>query len=432
MAEEGADCRLECINCKAAYALSDTRYQCECGGMLDALHDLTALRGKVSRELFASRLGAKELPYSSGVWRYGELILPIEDKFIVSRPEGNTNLYRRRNLSAWVGVENMALKHEGENPTGSFKDRGMTVGVTQAKALGCKVVACASTGNTSSSLAAYGALGGLEVLVFVPQGKISLGKLSQTLAYGATTLEVRGSFDTAMRLVREVCARYGVYLLNSVNPLRIEGQKSTVIELLQQLNWEVPDWIVLPAGNLGNVSAFGKALHELKELGLIDRLPRLAAIQAHGANPFWQSFVDDFQRRVRITTPETVATAIRIGNPVSYEKAIRGLRWTEGVAAEVTDEEIMEAKARVDAAGIGCEPASASSVAGARKLAQEGVIKRGDMVVGILTGHILKDPETTIAYHQGGLVGVSSRQANRPIVIEPTLQAVEKILEVKL
>jgi len=400
--------------------------------MLDALHDLTALRGKVSRELFASRLGAKELPYSSGVWRYGELILPIEDKFIVSRPEGNTNLYRRRNLSAWVGVENMALKHEGENPTGSFKDRGMTVGVTQAKALGCKVVACASTGNTSSSLAAYGALGGLEVLVFVPQGKISLGKLSQTLAYGATTLEVRGSFDTAMRLVREVCARYGVYLLNSVNPLRIEGQKSTVIELLQQLNWEVPDWIVLPAGNLGNVSAFGKALHELKELGLIDRLPRLAAIQAHGANPFWQSFVDDFQRRVRITTPETVATAIRIGNPVSYEKAIRGLRWTEGVAAEVTDEEIMEAKARVDAAGIGCEPASASSVAGARKLAQEGVIKRGDMVVGILTGHILKDPETTIAYHQGGLVGVSSRQANRPIVIEPTLQAVEKILEVKL
>jgi len=399
--------------------------------MLDLEHDLTALKGKVSKELFASRLGARALPYSSGVWRYKELILSVADEHIVSRPEGNTSIYRSRPLEKWVGSQALYLKHEGENPTGSFKDRGMTVGVTQARALGCTLVACASTGNTSSSLAAYAALGGLKALVLVPQGKISPGKLSQTLAYGATTLEVKGEFDAAMRLVREICDRYDVYLLNSVNPFRIEGQKSAVIELLEQRDWEVPDWIVLPAGNLGNISAFGKGLYELKELGFIDKLPCLAGIQAHGANPFYQSFLESFQERKKVA-PHTVATAIRIGDPVSYERAVRALKLTKGIVAEVTDQEIMDAKVRVDMAGIGCEPASASSVAGVKKLIAEGIIKPHQTVVGILTGSLLKDIETTIGYHQATLDGIHSPLANRPLTIEPTLEAVERILEVSL
>lgn len=422
---------LRCIRCGTVYPAQEIRYSCQCGGMLDLEQELAALKGKVSKDLFAGRLGARVLPYSSGVWRYKELILSIADEHIVSRPEGNTNIYHSHSIEKWVGSQALYLKHEGENPTGSFKDRGMTVGVTQARALGCTLVACASTGNTSSSLAAYAALGGLKTLILVPQGKISLGKLSQTLAYGAITLEVKGDFDVAMSLVREVCDRYDVYLLNSVNPFRIEGQKSAVIELLEQRGWEVPDWIVLPAGNLGNLSAFAKGLYELKELGFIDRLPRLAAIQARGANPFYQSFLEGFRERKRLA-PHTIATAIRIGDPVSYERAVRALRWTNGIVAEVTDQEIMDAKVMVDMAGIGCEPASASSVAGVKKLIAEGIIKPRQTVVGILTGNLLKDTETTIGYHQGTLEGIQSPMANRPLSVEPTLEAVGRILEVSL
>ena len=422
---------LRCIECGTIYPTQEIRYNCQCGGMLDLEQDLVALKGKVSKELFASRSGERTLPYSSGVWRYKELILSAPDEHIVSRPEGNTNIYHSHPIEKWVGSQALYLKHEGENPTGSFKDRGMTVGVTQAKALGCNVVACASTGNTSSSLAAYAALGGLKALVLVPWGKISLGKLSQTLAYGAITLEIKGDFDAAMRLVREICDRHAVYLLNSVNPFRIEGQKSAVIELLEQRAWEVPDWIVLPAGNLGNLSAFGKGLYELRELGFIDKLPRLAAIQAHGANPFYQSYLEDFREKKKVV-PQTVATAIRIGDPVSFEKAVRALKLTEGIVAEVTDQEIMDAKVMVDMAGIGCEPASASSVAGAKKLIAEGIIKPYHTVVAILTGNLLKDTETTIAYHQETLDGIQSPMANRPLTIEPTLEAVERILEVSL
>ncbi|HIC93531.1 MAG TPA: threonine synthase [Anaerolineae bacterium] len=419
--------KLKCIACGAEYPPQEIRYTCECGGLLDVEHDLASLRGQVSKELFDGRLGALAPPYSSGVWRYRELILPVDEARIVSRPEGNTNLYRSPRLSEWVGVDDFYLKHEGENPTGSFKDRGMTVGVTQAKLLGCRAVACASTGNTSASLAAYGAMAGLAVIVFVPQGEIAFGKLAQALAYGARTLQVRGDFDDAMRLVRQVCDKLGIYLLNSLNPFRLEGQKSIVFEALQQLRWEAPDWIVLPAGNLGNTSAFGKALWELKELGLIERMPRLAAVQARGANPFYRSFVGGFERRERVEA-HTLATAIRIGDPVSYPRAVRALRWTDGLVTEVDDEEIMDAKAQVDAAGIGCEPASAAAVAGTKKLVEEGVIERRDTVVAILTGHLLKDPQATVDYHLGKLKGIASAHANRPIAIEPTLEAVQEAL----
>ena len=419
---------LRCIACGTEHPPGEIRASCDCGGLLDVQHDLTSLG--VSRELFDERLNRwdpRSPLYRSGVWRFHELVLPVEEAEIVSRPEGNTPLYRSPRLCEWVGVEGFLLKHEGENPTGSFKDRGMTVGVTQARLLGCRAVACASTGNTAASMAAYAALAGLSAIVFVPQGKIAQGKLAQALAYGAKTLEVKGDFDTAMRLVGEASRELGIYLLNSVNPFRIEGQKTIIFELIQQLSWEPPDWIVLPAGNLGNTSAFGKALKELADLGFIERLPRLAAVQASGANPFYRSFLAGFSRRERVEA-QTIATAIRIGDPVSYPRAVRALELTEGLVVEVTDQEIMDAKAQVDAAGIGCEPASAAAVAGTRKLLQEGTIKEGERVVAILTGNLLKDPQATIAYHSGELPGIEPAYANRPRVIEPTLEAVKEVL----
>lgn len=424
--------QLKCIVCGAEFSPKEIRYSCDCGGLLDVEHQLASL--EVSRELFDVRLAERwghhplNLLTASGVWRYRELILPLDEGQIVSRPEGNTNLYQSPRLSKWVGVDNLYLKHEGENPTGSFKDRGMTVGVTQAKLLGCGAVACASTGNTAASMAAYATLAGLSAIIFIPEGEVALGKLSQALAYGARTLQVKGDFDVAMRLVRQVCDELGIYLLNSLNPFRIEGQKSIVFETIQQLGWQTPDWIVLPAGNLGNTSAFGKVLWELAELELIEQMPRLAAIQASGANPFYRSFVGGFRRRERVEA-RTLATAIRIGDPVSYPRAVRALRWTKGLVAEVTDEEIMDAKACVDSAGIGCEPASAAAAAGTKRLVEEGTIKRGDTVVAVLTGHHLKDPQATLDYHLGELEGITPTYASRLVVVEPTLEAVRRVLE---
>src|SRR5205823_1031772 len=273
---------------------------------------------------------------------------------------------------------------------GSFKDRGMTVAITQAKLVGASAVACASTGNTSASLAAYAAQAGLPALVLVPSGQVSLGKLAQSLAYGAHTLLVRGDFDDCLRLAREAAEQLDVYLANSLNPYRIAGQKTIVFELLQQLGWRAPDWIVLPAGNLGNTSAFGAALREAVDVGLIDAMPRIAAVQASGAAPFAASYRDNF-REHHVVEAETVATAIRIGDPASYSRAVRVIRETNGVVLDVPDEAILEAKAVVDASGVGCEPASAASVAGVRDLTSRGIISRGDVVVCVLTGHILKD-----------------------------------------
>jgi threonine synthase len=358
----------------------------------------------------------------SGVWRFRELLLPGRDR-PVTHPEGNTSLYRRDAVSRWVGLEDLALKHEGENPTGSFKDRGMTVAVTHARRAGATAVACASTGNTSASMAAYAAQAGLPALVFVPAGKVAAGKLAQALAFGARTLLVREDFDTCLRLVREASEEFGMALLNSINPWRLEGQKTIVWELLQQRGWEAPDWIVVPAGNLGNTSAFGKALREAHGLGLIRRVPRLASVQARGASPFYRSFRTGFRRRYRVHA-ETVATAIRIGDPASHERAVRSIRETRGVVTVVSDREILEAKAVVDAAGIGCEPASAAAVAGARRLAREGTLKRGASVVAVLTGHLLKDPDTVLAFH-----GRRGAFRNPPVEIAPRLSEVERLLK---
>ena len=415
----------ECPRCGARRGSEFAESECpDCGSLLDVRHERPALSGQALAELFRSRRGASG-PDASGVWRFRELVLPGAADDVVTQPEGNTPLLSRDAITRWVGVETLRVKHEGHNPTGSFKDRGMTVGMTQAKRRRVRAVACASTGNTSASLAAYAALAAIPALVFVPAGRVATGKLAQTLAYGARTLLVRGDFDACMNLVREASRKLDVYLLNSVNPYRLEGQKTIVLEALEQLGWEPPDWIVLPAGNLGNTSAFGKALAEARDAGLIPRLPRLAAVQAEGANPFARSFRQGFARAHALRA-ETVATAIRIGDPASHDRAVAAIRATNGVVTDVADGDILEAKAVVDAAGIGCEPASAASIAGARRLVREGTIRPGERVVAILTGHLLKDPDAILAYHAGQNRVPTS---NPPVEIEPELAEVERVLD---
>jgi threonine synthase len=381
--------------------------------------------GAELQRAFAGHCCARPVGHPSGVWRFQSIVMPTAGDAIVSWPEGNTALLQRRAIAAYVGVEAVHVKHEGMNPTGSFKDRGMTVGTTQAVRVGASAVACASTGNTSAALAAYAAQAGLPALVFVPAGQVALGKLTQTLAYGARTLLVRGDFDDCLRLVQDAARELGIYLLNSINPWRLEGQKTIVFELLQQLGWDAPEWIVLPAGNLGNTAAFGKALREAHALGLIARVPRLASVQAAGAAPFAASFADAFRTRTRVQA-ETLATAIRIGDPASHDRAVEAIRFSDGVVLSVSDAEILAAKRVIDAAGVGCEPASAASVAGARTLVREGRIRAGDRVVCVLTGHVLKDPGILVRMHQDA--AFPEAPPNTPIEIDADVGAVAQVL----
>jgi threonine synthase len=386
---------VRCADCSSVLPLDTPQSTCaKCGGLLLVEH-LRSESGAELRALFDNRAAMVGKTTSaldrSGVWRFREIVLSATDDDVVSHPEGNTPLLTRDAVSQFAGVDSLFMKHEGHNPTGSFKDRGMTVAVTQARRIGARAVACASTGNTSASLSAYAAQAGIPSFVFVPEGNVASGKLAQTVAYGARTLQIQGDFDVCLRLAREASDKLGVYLVNSVNPFRIEGQKTIVLELLQQLGWDAPDWIALPAGNLGNTSAFGKALAEAHSFGLIERVPRLLAVQAAGAAPFARGFAEHFAERIKVHA-ETRATAIKIGDPASWDRAVRAIAATDGVVESVTDEEIFAAKAVIDRCGVGCEPASAASVAGVRALAQRGVIKRGERVVAVLTGHLLKDP----------------------------------------
>lgn len=421
---------LQCIECAQQYPINSVIYTCDaCGGLLDVRHDFASLTSPITRELFDGRLGTFAAPYNSGVWRFKELVYPgIDTAAIVSRMEGNTNLYEMPRLAAFAGVDTLFLKHEGENPTGSFKDRGMTTGVTQAKILGMTRVACASTGNTSASMASYTAYAGMQGIVFLQNQQIAMGKLAQGIAYGATCIQINADFDRNMELVRQVSDRLGIYVLNSINPFRLEGQKSIMFEALQQLRWQAPDWIVVPGGNLGNSSAFGKGLLEMYEIGLIDRMPRLAIIQAEGANPLYRHYRAGFKTFAPVNA-QTIATAIKIGNPVNLQKAIRTLEWASGVVEQVSDEQIMDAKAVIDGAGIGCEPASACSMAGTKKLVENGTIKPGDSVLGVLTGNVLKDPEATIGYHADQLPGIAPRYRNRILQADDKIDEVIRLLE---
>lgn len=410
--------KLRCIECGTTYEPRDTRTACACGGLLEV--ELAPF--SVTRETFDDRLGALDHPLRSGVWRFRELMPDFPDDVIVSKPEGNTNLYHDNRLNDFAGVE-VWFKHEGENPTGSFKDRGMTVGISHARWVGASIVACASTGNTSASVAAYASAARLPSIVFIPEGKISAAKLGQTLAYGPSVIQVRGDFDAAMRMVQDASARHGIYLLNSLNPFRLEGQKSIVLESLQQLRWQMPDWIVIPGGNLGNTSALGKALREAMSAGLIDTMPRIAVSQAAGAAPFYRAHGTGFVTYEPVSA-KTVATAIQIGDPVNYTKARRVILESEGTVTAVDDTAIMQAKSVVDGVGIGCEPASAAGLAGIKRLVSEGVIQPGERVLTYLTGHLLKDGDANAALYLDGGAGDS-----RMTVIDPTADSLDRAME---
>jgi threonine synthase len=329
-------------------------------------------------------------------------------------------------------LHKITFKHQGFNPTGSFKDNGMTCGATQARRLGMTRVACVSTGNTSASMAAYASAAGLDPVVFIPHGNISYGKLAQALEYGARTLQVEANFDQILALVRTLAERLGIYLLNSINPFRIEGQKTIVLEMLDQRDWNPPDWIVLPGGNLGNVSAFGKALRELRALGFIAKMPRLAVVQAEGAAPFY-NFVENGGEFHSVPHPETLATAIKIGDPVSWPKALREIRESDGIVGKVSEQEIADAKAIIGRCGIGCEPASAATLAGIRKFTASRQIGREEDVVAILTGNVLKDPGYVYRYHTGQLEApagglIASNFGNRPMVVPNNPDEIARLL----
>ncbi|MBM4000324.1 MAG: threonine synthase [Planctomycetes bacterium] len=414
----------QCIapDCGARYDVAEVRVACPaCGGALDVAYDWNRTRPPRSLRAFEAEWARRSDPLRfSGVWRFWELLPFVPREQAVTIGEGQTLLQRADALADFVGLapNNLHLQYEGLNPSGSFKDNGMAAAFAHAKLTGARRAACASTGNTSASLALYCSVTRLmKAVIFVGSGKIAYGKLSQALDYGALTVQIAGDFDDAMARVREVCVRLGTYLVNSVNPFRLEGQKTIMYRVLEGLHWEPPDWIVVPGGNLGNSSAFGKAFLELKELGLIDRVPRLAVINAAGADTLYELHE---QRKVRWNggrvdrSPErayygeldarsikasTIASAIEIQRPVNLAKCLRALDACDGVVRRVTDQEILDAKAKVGACGMGCEPASAASVAGARLLRSESIIGPSDRVVCILTGHLLKDPTATVAYH---------------------------------
>lgn len=378
------------------FSLDDLRYSDDKGGLLEVSRDLESLK-ELTVSQFETRMQSRNVlqPFtSSGVWRYREAVLDAaSSEDIVSLGEGNTPLFSHPQLDSYGQVDKVFFKHEGYNPTGSFKDRGMTVAVTQARRLGLKNLGCASTGNTSASLASYAASAGMNAFIFIPKGKITGGKLAQALAYGAKVVEVDGSFDTAMDLVQDAARELGIYLVNSINPFRLEGQKTIMWELFQELEWKAPDWILCPGGNLGNTSAFGKAIHEAYELGWIKKKPKICVVQAEGASPFFEAFREGFSAPLIKQDPETVASAMRIGNPVNYPKALKVVKKLEGAVLCVTDEEILKAKEKIDGVGIGCEPASAASLAGLKKARESGLISKECRIVCILTGHVLKDTD---------------------------------------
>jgi threonine synthase len=399
--------KLRCISCGAATSSAEPDFRCaSCGNLLEFVFpgwSADSSNALALKSLWLKRRTSRDALDQSGVWRFRELLPSISEQHAITLREGNTPLYEMPRCARSTGVENLLAKHQGMNPTASFKDTGMTVAASAAHHGGFRWVACASTGNTSASMAAYAARGKMHSLVLIPDGKVSWGKLSQALDYGALTCQLRTDFDGCVRILNELVRQKPVYMLNSVNPYRIEGQKTAAIELMEQLAWEPPDHIIVPGGNLGNSSAIGKALLEMHELKLILRLPKLSIIQAQGANPFYRSVHEFGGKKVEAMAAETLATAIRIGNPASWKKALRVLQLTGGEVEEVTEVEIAVAKAEIGADGIGCEPASAVTLAGLKKLRKKGFVKSNESVVLILTGHLLKDPDFTIKFHRGDL-----------------------------
>jgi len=401
----------------------DAHFCAACGGLLEVLYDSIRLDPEKLRYEWHQRRLSGEPIDRSGVWRFRELIPFFEPTTrIISLSEGSTPLVGTRRAGWWAGPVHLTIKHQGNNPTGSFKDLGMTASITRADSRGVRMVACASTGNTSSSMAAYAARAGMKALVFVPYKQISAAKLAQALDFGAIVVEVGDTFDEAFRLLREIAPEIGLHLVNSVNPFRIEGQKTIVAEMMEQRAWRPPDYIVVPGGNLGNASAIGKGLRELKEFGFIEKVPRVVVVQAAGASPFYQTLASGAEQLIPVANPRTEATAIRIGSPANWIKARRVLEWTGGFCESVTDEEIFEAKKVLAEDGVGAEPASVSTVAGVRKLVRAGKIERHADVVCILTGNQLKDTEYIMRHRAEG------EDSAQRLRVEPTLAALRQAL----
>jgi threonine synthase len=429
---------LVCFNpaCRARFDINHVLYNCTvCGGLLEAQYDFSGAHPEALKKTWRERRMDNSPLCQSGVWRYREMFPFLDDlSHVVTLREGNTPLLDAPRAAQYGGLARLTFKHQGFNPTGSFKDNGMTCGAAQARRLGMKRVACVSTGNTSASMAAYASAGGLDPLIFIPHGNISYGKLAQALEYGAKTFQVEANFDQILALVRVLAERLGIYLLNSINPFRIEGQKSIVIEMMDQRDWRVPDWIVLPGGNLGNVSAFGKGLREMHQTGLIDRMPRLGVVQAEGSSPFYEYMAAKGLKPFHAQEhPETLATAIKIGDPVSWPKAQFEIESSNGTVERVTEQEIADAKAIIGQCGIGCEPASAATLAGIRKLTAAGVIDRDADVVAVLTGNVLKDPDYIYRYHTGELnapdgTPIQSTFGNKPIVVPNDAERIGQLI----
>jgi threonine synthase len=444
-----ADILLRCIGCGAVTAVSQSGLACaKCGDLLEVIFPpSTDSREEPHCEFNAAALKAlwlqrraSNLPVDeSGVWRFREILPPLGAQLSpITLREGNTPLYELSRCACSAGVRQLYAKHLGMNPTGSFKDTGMTVAASFARQDGFRWVACASTGNTSASMAAYAARGGMRSLVLIPDGKISWSKLSQALDYGAITCQLKTDFDGCMRLLNEIVRRMPIYLLNSINPFRLEGQKTVAYELMEQFDWRVPDHVIVPGGNLGNSSALGKAMLEMKELGLIPTLPKLSVIQAEGANALVRTVRETGGKKLIPVEADTMATAIRIGNPGSWKKAVRVLEATGGTVEQVSEVEIALAKAEIGADGIGCEPASAVTLAGLKKLVKQGFVDSDETVVLVLTGHLLKDPDFTLKFHRGDLFagtvhepepGMLTAQQRAPIVLDATVDAILRVLE---
>src|SRR6201981_1186475 len=400
--------RFRCIACGDLSDAASQDFRCgQCGDLLEiaypAWNEKKPDAAKLKSAWQKRRLSSSPVDMS-GVWRYRDLLPVLDDEQqVITLREGNTPLYELPRCARITGVQHLFAKHQGMNPTGSFKDAGMTVAATFARRAGFRWVACASTGNTSASMAAYAARGSMRSLVLVPEGKISWSKLSQVLDYGAVTCQSRTDFRGCLRLLQEMVLRAPVYQLNSINPFRLEGQKTLAFELLEQLGWQPPDHIIVPGGNLGNSSAIGKALVEMRDLGLISRLPKLSVIQAEGANALVRTLREAAGKRLISVQAETRATAVRIGNPASWKKAVHVLEATAGACEQVSEIEIAQAKAEIGAEGIGCEPASAATLTGLKKLVKQGFVKPDETVVLVLTGSLLKDPDFTIDFHRGEL-----------------------------
>jgi threonine synthase len=454
-----------CIHphCGGTVSIDDTAFQCpKCGGLLDVAYDWNRLPIPKSLKDFEAKWSKRTEPLNfSGVWRFRDLFPFAPEEQILTIGEGQTILQRSDVVANYVGLNpgKLFLQYEGMNPSGSFKDNGMTAAFTHARMVGARRAACASTGNTSASLAIYCAAStGMRAIIFIGSGKIAYGKLAQALDHGALTIQIAGDFDDALHRVQQVSKQLGIYLVNSINPFRLEGQKAIMYRILEALKWEAPDWIVVPGGNLGNVSSFGKAFFELVELGLISRPPRLAVINAAGANTFYQLYdkqglrwnggspeqikIDNYMKAMDAGNlrAHTLASAIEINRPVNLPKALRALERCGGVVREANDQDMLDAKAKVAVGGLGCEPASAASVAGTKKLRQEGIIAPDERVVCVLTGHALKDPNVTVAYHSAdpktfeevlGQKGVRRAMfANRAVLVPNDLDEIIKAIEV--